>query len=184
MQIKDLPASTTLATTDVLPKETSGGVTQKITGGNLASQVKSLGDLVNTTEMNTAIAQSTANLQGEIQKKASFKKVSWKQSTTTGTEYTSVVDIDPTEYMPSNIFKVVFVSATYSSGRPTGLRIGIALSTAGDVAFYKTIESEAYADLSNGIFMCIDHNVKRLVIQEKLTSNSGVLSGTATILAF
>lgn len=62
MQIKDLPASTSLAATDVLPKETSGGVTQKITGSNLASQVKSLGNLVNTTEMNAAIEQSTATV--------------------------------------------------------------------------------------------------------------------------
>ena len=60
MQIKDLPASTTIATTDVLPKETSGGVTQKITAQNMANSVKSLANLPNTTEMNDAIAQSTA----------------------------------------------------------------------------------------------------------------------------
>ena len=42
MQIKDLPASTSLANTDVLVKETSAGTTQKITGSNLlASIVKS-----------------------------------------------------------------------------------------------------------------------------------------------
>ena len=38
--ITNLPASTSVASTDVFVKETSGGVTEKITGENLASQVK------------------------------------------------------------------------------------------------------------------------------------------------
>lgn len=35
MQISELPASSTLLTTDVLVKETSAGVTQKIAVGNI-----------------------------------------------------------------------------------------------------------------------------------------------------
>lgn len=61
MQITQLPTSSTLASTDVLVKETSGGTTQGITAAQFAAAVKALSDLVNTTEMNTAIAQSTAS---------------------------------------------------------------------------------------------------------------------------
>lgn len=43
MQIKDLPSSTSLATTDVLVKETSAGTTQKITGENLIKSFNILG---------------------------------------------------------------------------------------------------------------------------------------------
>lgn len=38
-KIANLPESTSVASTDVFVKETSGGVTQKITGGNLASNL-------------------------------------------------------------------------------------------------------------------------------------------------
>ena len=60
-QITQLPASTTLASTDVLAKETSGNTTQKITAQNIADSVKTLASLVDTTEMNAAIAQSTVS---------------------------------------------------------------------------------------------------------------------------
>lgn len=187
MTIDGLNTVSALTAQDEVPvwdKEASGEPTRKITAQNMANSVKSLANLPNTTEMNAAIAQSTATLQGEIQKKASFKTVSWNQSTTTGTEYTSVVDINPIEYIPYNSNTVVFVRATYSSGRPAGLRIGTSYSATGDVIFYKVVETENYSDLSNGIFMCIEPGVKRLVIQEKLASNSGLLIGTAMILAF
>ena len=39
MQIKDLPASTTLASTDMLAKDTSSGTTQKITAGDVVSSI-------------------------------------------------------------------------------------------------------------------------------------------------
>lgn len=60
-RINQLQNSTTLNATDVLAKDAaSGGTTNKMTAQNLANNLKTLGDLVNTTEMNAAIAQSTA----------------------------------------------------------------------------------------------------------------------------
>ena len=78
-QITQLPASTTLASTDVLAKETSGNTTQKITAQDMANYVKTLANLqealtfdttpttgstnpVTSGGIATAIAQSTANL--------------------------------------------------------------------------------------------------------------------------
>lgn len=65
MTIDELNALTTLTAADEVPvwdSEESGEPTKKITASNLATSVKSLASLPNTTEMNTAIAQSTANL--------------------------------------------------------------------------------------------------------------------------
>lgn len=60
-RINQLVNSATLNATDVLAKDAaSGGTTNKITAQNLANGVKTLESLVNTTEMNAAIAQSTA----------------------------------------------------------------------------------------------------------------------------
>ena len=57
MQITQLTTSSTLASTDVLVKETIGGTTQGITAAQFAAAVKALASLVNTTEMNAAIQQ-------------------------------------------------------------------------------------------------------------------------------
>lgn len=60
-RINQLVNNDTLNATDVLAKDAaSGGTTNKITAANLASGIKTIGSLVNTTEMNAAIAQSTA----------------------------------------------------------------------------------------------------------------------------
>ena len=61
--IDGLNAVTSLTTNDEVPvwdAEASGEPTRKITAQNFTNSVKTLGSLVNTTEMNTAIAQSTA----------------------------------------------------------------------------------------------------------------------------
>lgn len=64
-RINQLVNSATLNATDVLAKDAaSGGTTNKITAQDLANGIKSLGSLVNTTEMNAAIAQSTAFVLG------------------------------------------------------------------------------------------------------------------------
>lgn len=63
MTIDELNALTTLTAADEVPvwdSEESGEPTKKITASNLAASVKSLASLPNTTEMNTAIQQSTA----------------------------------------------------------------------------------------------------------------------------
>lgn len=63
MTIDELNALTTLTAADEVPvwdSEESGEPTKKITASNLAASVKSLASLPNTTEMNNAIAQSTA----------------------------------------------------------------------------------------------------------------------------
>ena len=63
MTIDKLNALTTLTAADEVPlwdKEASSEPTKKITASNLASSVKSLASLPNTTEMNAAIEQSTA----------------------------------------------------------------------------------------------------------------------------
>lgn len=65
MTIDELNALTTLTAADEVPvwdSEESGEPTKKITASNLAASVKSLASLPNTTEMNAAIAQSTANM--------------------------------------------------------------------------------------------------------------------------
>lgn len=51
MQIKELPASTTLTSADVFATDASAGATKKITAANLATQVKSLGSLLGTSEV-------------------------------------------------------------------------------------------------------------------------------------
>lgn len=61
--IYGLNVVTALTAQDEVPlwdAEASGEHTKKITASNLASSVKSLASLPNTTEMNNAIAQSTA----------------------------------------------------------------------------------------------------------------------------
>lgn len=61
-RINQLVNSSTLNATDVLAIDAaSGGTTNKITAANLASGIKTIGSLVNTTEMNAAIEQSTAH---------------------------------------------------------------------------------------------------------------------------
>ena len=65
MTIDELNALATLTAGDEIPvwdAEASGEPTKKITAQNMANSVKSLASLPNTTEMNTAIAQSTAML--------------------------------------------------------------------------------------------------------------------------
>lgn len=65
MTIDELNALETLTAGDEFPvwdSEESGEPTKKITAQNMANSVKTLGSLVNTTEMNTAIAQSTADV--------------------------------------------------------------------------------------------------------------------------
>lgn len=64
MQIKELPSSSTLASNDVLVKETSGGTTQKITGADFAGQVKNIGSLLGTGDVvnNLNSSSSTAPL--------------------------------------------------------------------------------------------------------------------------
>ena len=51
MQIRDLPSSGSLAATDVLAKDASGGTTEKINGSDLASSVKTLGSLLGTSDV-------------------------------------------------------------------------------------------------------------------------------------
>ena len=63
--IDGLNAVTSLTANDKVPvwdAEASGEPTKKITAQNMAASVKSLASLPNTTEMNTAIAQSTAKI--------------------------------------------------------------------------------------------------------------------------
>ena len=64
MTIDGLNTVSSLTAQDEVPvwdKEASGEPTRKITAQNMANSVKSLASLPNTTEMNTAIAQSTAD---------------------------------------------------------------------------------------------------------------------------
>lgn len=66
MTIDELNALTTLTAADEVPvwdSEESGEPTKKITASNLAASVKSLASLPSTTEMNAAIAQSTATMK-------------------------------------------------------------------------------------------------------------------------
>lgn len=68
MTIDGLNALTTLTAGDELPvwdvEASAEEPTKKITAQNMAASVKSLASLPSTTEMNTAIQQSTATLQG------------------------------------------------------------------------------------------------------------------------
>jgi hypothetical protein len=66
MTIDDLNTVAALTAQDEVPvwdNEASGEPTKKVTGQNLANSVKSLANLPNTTEMNDAIAQSTAKVK-------------------------------------------------------------------------------------------------------------------------
>ena len=65
MTIDSLNTVSSLTAQDEVPvwdKEASGEPTRKITAQNMANSVKSLASLPNTTEMNTAIDQSTADV--------------------------------------------------------------------------------------------------------------------------
>ena len=71
MTIDSLNTVSSLTAQDEVPvwdKEASGEHTRKITAQNMANSVKSLASLPNTTEMNTAIAQSTANMAISVKK--------------------------------------------------------------------------------------------------------------------
>ena len=68
MTIDSLNTVSALTAQDEVPvwdKEASGEPTKKITAQNMTNSVKTLGSLVNTTEMNTAIAQSTATTHNQ-----------------------------------------------------------------------------------------------------------------------
>jgi hypothetical protein len=68
MTINGLNTVSALTAQDQVPvwdNESSGEPTRKITAQNMANSVKTLGSLVNTTEMNNAIAQSTAKLKSK-----------------------------------------------------------------------------------------------------------------------
>ena len=65
MTIDELNALATLTAGDEIPvwdSEESGEPTKKITAQNMTASVKALGSLVNTSEMNDAIQQSTADV--------------------------------------------------------------------------------------------------------------------------
>lgn len=67
MTINGLNPLSALTADDKIPVWDTGASvepTKEITAQNMANSVKTLGSLVNTTEMNAAIEQSTANLQG------------------------------------------------------------------------------------------------------------------------
>lgn len=66
MQINNLPSSSTLAATDVLAKDTSGGTTQKITGQDLANSVKSLSGAASSNQLADAYSPSATYAVGEL----------------------------------------------------------------------------------------------------------------------
>ena len=97
--IDGLNTVTSLTTNDEVPvwdAEASGEPTKKITAQNMAASVKSLADLPNTTEMNTAIQQSTAV----------------KRITVTGTpnQYGSLAYTDELEAVADRITGIVSVT--------------------------------------------------------------------------
>ena len=61
MQIKDLPSSGSLAATDVLAKDASGGTTEKINGSDLASGIKALGSLLGTSDVVNNLTSTSTN---------------------------------------------------------------------------------------------------------------------------
>lgn len=61
-KIANLPASTSVASTDVFVKETSGGVTQKITGGDLADQINSGEEFTGANALTTSHTITNAKL--------------------------------------------------------------------------------------------------------------------------
>lgn len=134
MTIDELNALTTLTAADEVPvwdSEESGEPTKKITASNLAASVKSLASLPNTTEMNTAIQQSTAS--GEIyavygtyctvQKKAGVVYVygnsSGGQSLTGDADWHALTTI-PSGYRPAN---TVYFAGASASGKGISFRI-------------------------------------------------------------
>ena len=58
MQIKDLPASSVLNADDVLAKDTNGVATQKISGSDLASNLKSIGNYIGTEDIVNDLAST------------------------------------------------------------------------------------------------------------------------------
>ena len=75
-QITQLPASTTLASTDVLAKETSGNTTQKITAENAVASLKTIGNLLGTNDVinNLTTGGTTVPLSAEMGKKLQNEK--------------------------------------------------------------------------------------------------------------
>lgn len=61
MQIKDLPSSNTLTSTDVLAKDASGGTTEKINGSDLASSIKTLGSLLGASDVVNNLSNGSTN---------------------------------------------------------------------------------------------------------------------------
>ena len=75
MQITQLPTSSTMASTDVLVKETSGGTTQGITAANAAASLKTIGNLLGTNDVinNLTAGGTTVPLSAEMGKTISGK---------------------------------------------------------------------------------------------------------------
>lgn len=83
MQIKDLPSSGSLAATDVLAKDASGGTTEKINGSDLASSIKTLGSLLGTSDVvNNLTSTATTAPLSAAQGKALNDKIIGRKPTT------------------------------------------------------------------------------------------------------
>lgn len=85
--IDGLNVVTALTAQDEVPlwdAEASGEPTKKITAQNMAASVKSLASLPNTTEMNAAIAQSTASITQKIESNTFVNNVDANNYTTFG----------------------------------------------------------------------------------------------------
>lgn len=110
MTIDELNALTTLTAADEVPvwdSEESGEPTKKITASNLAASVKSLARLPNTTEMNTAIQQSTANYA-----KIKTFIINEEKTLPTGS---SVLTITPPAGVTADIVKLLVLGSAWNN---------------------------------------------------------------------
>ena len=105
MQIKDLPSSSSLASTDVLVKETSSGTTQKIVGSDLARSIKTLGNcLVPTDVVGSISSGSTAPVSsGGVYAQMSGLKVYHANSGSINIPANGHVDVEFAYALPSGV---------------------------------------------------------------------------------
>ena len=123
MQIKDLPSSNTLASTDVLAKDTSGGTTEKISGSDLAGQIKALGGLLGTSDVvNNLTGTATDKPLSAAQGKALNDHIATKVgSVTAENNITSYSEIRKTGNIVSAFLSIWFGSEVLTANTETKL---------------------------------------------------------------
>ena len=172
MQIRGLPSSGSLAATDVLAKDASGGTTEKINGSDLASSVKTLGSLLGTNDVvNNLSTNDTTGTKPAGQQEV-YQLNNLTKNTILFITKTSVSITDGSPSTPGYIN----VDLTSDIGNTTLWGADVYISYQG------TIYKLPYMHNSNGTYLQVDSYSGKTLKLKNTTSGWG--SCTLYIVAF